>query len=151
MVKSYQGVRAAQPKPIQYVQVKDYMSRKLVTFHPDQEMDDAIEKLLKSSVSGGPVVDKDNNLVGILSEGDCLKEAVRGKYNNSPNLHGKVRDHMSVEVITIPPTMTIFEAAQKFLQLRLRRFPVLEDGKLLGQISQRDVMRAALGLNTETW
>lgn len=148
---NYQGVRVTPQKEIQRVQVKDYMSRKLVTFHPDQQMDEAIECLLAKKVSGGPVVDDQNNLVGMLSEGDCLKELVKGKYNNSPNHAGKVRDHMTKDVKTISPDTNIFEVTKMFLTLKLRRFPVMEDGKLLGQISQRDVMRAVQKLKNETW
>ena len=151
MVKSYQGVRAEVPKKEQQVQVRDYMSKKLVTFHPEQSMDEAIGCMLKKRISGGPVVDDDNNLVGIISEGDCLKEVVKGKYNNSPNHTGKVKDHMSEDVKTIRPDLNIFEAAQMFLYLKLRRFPVMEHGKLLGQISQRDVMHAVQNLKNETW
>lgn len=151
MVMSYQGARAVPQKEIQQIQVKDYMSHKLITFHPDQGMDQAIEILLTKKISGAPVVDDDNKLVGILSEGDCLKEVVKGKYTNSPNLAGKVSEHMTPEVVTVGPDLDIFEAAKMFLKLKLRRFPVMEDGKLLGQISQRDVMNAVQNLKNETW
>ncbi|MDZ7849117.1 MAG: CBS domain-containing protein [Owenweeksia sp.] len=151
MVKSYQGARAVAPREEQQIQVKDYMTRKLETFYPEQSMDEAITILLAKRISGGPVVDKENNLIGIISEGDCLKEVVRGKYNNSPQRSGQVRDHMTTDVQTILPTLNIFEVAQLFLNRRIRRFPVMEHGKLLGQISQRDVMRAVQSLKEETW
>lgn len=151
MVMSYQGVRKAPEKEVQQIQVKDYMTTKLITFKPDQSMDEVIGILLKKNISGAPVIDGENNLVGIISEGDCLKEVIRGKYNNSPNHTGQVKDHMSTEVKTIEPGMNIMEAAQMFLNLKLRRFPVMESGKLLGQISQRDIMRAVHSLKHETW
>ncbi|MEP2772109.1 MAG: CBS domain-containing protein [Fulvivirga sp.] len=153
MVKSFQGVRQVKPKtaPVQDVHVKDHMTRQLITFHPEQTMDEVIKILLTKRISGGPVVDDDNKLVGIISEGDCLKEVVKGKYTNTPSLAGKVKDHMAKEVKTMDPEMNIFEAAGKFLEMKLRRFPVLKDGKLLGQISQRDVMRAVLSLKDSTW
>lgn len=153
MVKSFQGVRQAKPKsaPVQDVHVQDHMTRQLITFHPEQTMDEVIKILLTKRISGGPVVDDDNNLVGIISEGDCLKEVVKGKYTNTPSLSGKVKDHMAKDVKTMEPEMNIFEAAGKFLEMKLRRFPVLKDGKLLGQISQRDVMRAVLSLKDSTW
>ena len=151
MVMSYKGVQKAQTKEIQNVQVKDYMTRKLITFKPDQAMSEVISILADKNISGGPVVDAQNNLVGMISEGDCLKEVVRGKYNNSPNHHGVVQDHMTRDVKTVSPDLNVFEMAQLFLDLKLRRFPVMSDNKLVGQISQRDVMRAVLNLKNETW
>ena len=153
MVKSYRGVQAAPEvtKEVQKVTVGDYMSTRLITFRPEQTIDDVIQVLLKNKISGGPVVDEHNQLCGVISEGDCLKEVVRGKYNNSPNMSGRVADHMAREVITISPETNIFDAAQKFLTLKIRRFPVLRHGQLIGQISQKDIMRAVVSLQKETW
>ncbi len=148
---SYQGARPDPPKETQQVQVKDYMTKKLVTFNPDQSMDEVIDTLLKKNISGAPIVDNDNNLVGIISEGDCLKQVIRGKYNNTFHDSGKIGDRMSKEVKTINPGMNVFEAAQMFLDLKVRRFPVLDEGKLVGQISQQDIMRAIQSLKKETW
>ncbi len=151
MVKSFTGVRKAPKKEIQQIIVAVFMTAKLVTFHPEQHMGEVFKMLLDKNISGGPVVDDNGNLVGIISEGDCLKEVVRGKYNNSPNKVGTVRELMASEVHTIPPDMPILEVAHKFLSLKVRRFPVMSDGKLVGQISQRDVMRAVRELKNETW
>ncbi len=149
MVKNYRGVeRAKPPKTIEKpVTVGDYMTRRLATFRPEQTMDQVVDVLLAKKISGGPVVDENNNLVGVISEGDCLKQVVKGKYNNMPTLSGQVRDYMATEVKFVAPDLNIFEVAQMFLNLRLRRFPVLKDGKLVGQISQKDVMRAMIGLH----
>lgn len=152
MVKSYRGVAAAKPeKERPAVTVADYMSRHLITFDPEQTIDEVITVLLKNKISGGPVIDSENNLCGIISEGDCLKEVTKGKYNNSPNLGGKVKDHMAKNVKFIAPEVNIFDAAQMFLDMKLRRFPVLEHGKLIGQISQKDIMQAVHNLKHETW
>ncbi len=119
MVKSYRGVQQAKPLPkAQKVSVADYMSTKLITFRPDQHMDEVIETLLKNKISGGPVVNEHGELVGIISEGDCMKEVVRGKYNNMPNLNGKVSEHMTTGVISISPETNIFDAAKMFLDKR---------------------------------
>ncbi len=152
MVKSYRGVAQAPPKKeVQLVRVQDYMTRRLITFRPDQTMDQVIEILTTKKISGGPVVDESQKLVGIISEGDCLKEVVRGKYTNTPSLSGKVSEHMTRDVKTVDPEMNIFDLAKLFLEAKLRRFPVIRDGKLLGQISQRDVMRACKNLKNSTW
>lgn len=152
MVKSYKGVQQEKPKPKPtQVTVADYMSTKLITFHPEQRMDEVIETLLKYKISGGPVVDSTGDLVGIISEGDCMKEVVRGKYNNMPNLSGLVAEHMTKNVISIPPETNIFDVANMFLEKRIRRFPVVMLGKLMGQISQKDVMCAVHRMSSSTW
>src|SRR5690606_42078556 len=94
MVKSFIGVRQAPPaKTIsQSITVSDFMTRRLITFHPDEPMENVMNTLVAKNISGGPVVDDDNNLVGVISEGDCLKVVVRGKYNNMPNACGRVSD-----------------------------------------------------------
>jgi len=127
------------------------MTRKLITFRPDQPIGEVAEILMKKNISGGPVIDEKGNLVGIISEGDCLKEVVRGKYLNSPNHSGLVSDHMVAKVITIQPDMGVLEVAALFLSEKVRRFPVMEGEKLVGQISQRDVLRAISELKNETW
>lgn len=153
MVKNYQGARIEKAKPTvhQPVSVEDYMTHKLITFKSDDTIHDVIAVLLSKKISGGPVVDDKNHLIGVISEGDCLKEIVKGKYNNTPSLNGKVEEHMARDVKTIAPETNIFEAARMFLNMKIRRFPVVKDGKLLGQISQKDVMRAVQGLKTTTW
>lgn len=153
MVKSYKGVIIEKEKKAapQSVKVEDYMSKRLITFQPDQSMSEVIDTLLSKRISGAPVVDGQNNLIGVISEGDCMKEVVRGKYNNSPNLSGKVADHMSTEVIHITPETNIFDAAKMFLEKRIRRFPVVQMGKLIGQISQKDVMRAMHDMKSSNW
>jgi CBS-domain-containing membrane protein len=153
MVKSYKGVQKVKEKVVlgKPVTVEDYMTRRLVTFKPDQTMDQVLDLLLAKKISGGPVIDDKNNLVGVISEGDCLKEVVNGKYNNVPTLSGLVRDHMATNVKSVAPDMNIFDLAQMFLNMRLRRFPVLKNGKLVGQISQKDVMRAVIKLHNDSF
>lgn len=152
MVKSYRGVPMAKPAATaQKVTVSDYMSTRLITFRPEQHMDEVINTLLKYKISGGPVVNAENELVGVISEGDCMKEVVRGKYNNMPNLNGVVVEHMTSSVISIPPETNIFDAAKMFLEKRIRRFPVVNHGKLVGQISQKDIMRAVHNMQSQTW
>ena len=151
MVKSYTGVRKAPKKEIQNLQVQDYMTEKLVTFNPAQTIGEVASILMKKNISGGPVVDDRGELCGIISEGDCLKEVVRGQYLNSPHHEGTVADHMIRDVLTVNPEMSILELAQRFLNEKVRRFPVMKGGKLIGQISQRDVLKAVHKLKQSTW
>lgn len=62
-----------------------------------------------------------------------------------------VDKHMVKDVETIDGNMNVFDAAQKFLSSKRRRFPIIENGKLVGQISQKDILKAALALNGQTW
>lgn len=152
MVKSYQAPKQKKPKfKGQAIQVKDFMTKKLITFSPDDSMGQVLSILVKHGFSGGPVVNDEGELVGIVSEGDCVKQVVRGKYTNTPELNGTVSEYMTPAPITVSSNDNIIEVAQKFLKLRLRRFPVVDNGKLVGQISQYDVMVAVDSLRNETW
>lgn len=137
--------------PIQQILVSDHMSTNLVTFKPEDSIDQVLEVLTKRKISGGPVVDESGALVGIISEWDCLAEIIRGKYTNTVRFPAKVKDHMSTEVVTMSPDLSLFDAAQKFLEHKIRRFPVLKDGHLIGQISLSDVVRAFPKLKHTTW
>lgn len=152
---SYRGVRAeADPKArLQNIQIKEHMTtlKKLITFKVNQSIEDVMSTLINKKISGGPVVDEKGKLVGLISEGDCLKEVVRGKYYNTPKDSGTVGDHMAINVITVSPDKDIFEVARMFLELKFRRFPVIEEGKLVGQVSQSNIMQAVLGLKEEDW
>ena len=60
------------------------MSRDLITFKPEQMIEDVIQSLIKNKISGGPVVNDKNELVGMISEGDCLKQISESRYYNMP-------------------------------------------------------------------
>src|SRR5690554_7371684 len=151
-IKSYIGKRAKPQKEfMEKVKVSDYMTRNLVTFRPEQPVLEVIDILLKKNISGGPVVNEKNELVGIISEGDCLKEISDCRYHNLPMENVKVKEHMIKDVETIDGDMNVLDAANKFLESRHRRFPIVEDGKLVGQISQRDVLHAAMELKDQAW
>ena len=81
-------------------------------------MHDVVDALMKYKISGGPVVNDKNELVGVISEGDCLKEVVKGKYDNMPIFSGHVEEHMARNVVTVDPDLNIFEAAKLFLEKR---------------------------------
>lgn len=152
MVISYKAAQKQPPKfEPQAIHVEDFMTKNLITFKPEDSMHHVIDVLVKKGISGGPVIDEHGRLIGIISEGDCLKQVVRGKYTNTPELMGNAVDYMTANPVCVSPEDNIMEVAQKFLKLRLRRFPVLDHGKLVGQISQRDVMAAIQNLEHERW
>ena len=152
MVKSYQGVRKAPiKKENQAILVRDFMVTNLITFHPGDSIDHVITVLTRKRISGAPVIDTKGKLVGMISEGDCLKEILKGQYTNTPKFPAAVEEHMTREVITMSPDISIFDAADQFLSLKIRRFPVIKDGELIGQISVSDIIRAIPKLKASTW
>jgi len=128
---------------------EDCMVRDLVTVQPETDSYAAIGLLLKHRISGMPVVDKAGNLVGILSERDCLKTLLGAQYHNLPT--ALVKDLMSTEVQTISPDTDILKIAELFLHERFRRLPVVDKGRLVGQVSRRDVLRAIHRVRSHGW
>ncbi|WP_456442149.1 CBS domain-containing protein [Psychroserpens sp.] len=152
-IKSFQGARKQQQNTAEVVALKvsDYMSRELITFRPEQTVEEVIQTLIRYKISGGPVVNNSNELVGVISEGDCLKQISESRYYNMPMEQHTVENRMVKQVETIDGNMNIFDAANKFLESKIRRFPIVENGKLVGQISQKDVLKAAIEMKGQNW
>lgn len=151
-IKSFQGARKQQSTTApKLMKVKDYMSTNLITFKPNQKVYSVVEAIIKNKISGGPVINDKKELVGIISEGDCLKQLSENRYYNMPLEEDIVENRMVKNVETIDGNMDIFDAATKFLNSKIRRFPIVEGGKLIGQISQKDILKAALHLKSENW
>ena len=153
-VKSFQGRRAKVDPKKDYdanILVEDYMSRKLVTFTPEQSILQVMEAFAKHHISGGPVLDDNGFLVGIISEADCMKQISESRYFNQPILDRSVERFMTKDVETIPHDMSIFDAAGVFHRNNRRRLPVLKDGLVVGQISRKDIVIAALKLSGQNW
>lgn len=151
-IKSFEGPRKGQQLDInQSLKVSDYMTRDLITFKSTQSVEDVIDTLIKYKISGGPVVNDKNELIGIISEGDCIKQISDSRYYNMPTENNSVEKHMVKNVETIDGNLNVFDAAAKFLESKRRRFPIVEDGKLVGQISQKDILKAAMQLKGHNW
>lgn len=124
--------------------VGDYMATRLVTLSPDTDVLAAMRTLVDARISGAPVVDSRGNLVGLLTYRDCLAAAIQATYHQEPP--GRTADYMSHPVETLPVTTGIVEAIERFRDRPYRRFPVLDGSRLVGQLSQRDVVQAILDL-----
>lgn len=151
-IKSFQG-RRAEPEKVQSapISVSDYMATDLVTFREDQTIFEVMELLMKHRISGGCVVNDKNELLGVISEGDCIKHISDSRYYNMPMEDYTVKNRMTCNVESIDPDMNVLDAAKKFIEHKYRRFPICKDGKLVGLISQRDVLRAAINLKGQNW
>lgn len=116
------------------------MAASLVTFKKDQDMMSAIHKLLENGISGAPVIDNTGNICGVLSEKDCIKVALNSGYHSQHT--GAVGDYMTTAVVTVEGDTSIMEVAKMFIETPYKRFPVVEENRLIGQISRQDVLRA---------
>jgi CBS-domain-containing membrane protein len=151
-IKSFQGERATRPKSLnKNLLVSDIMTRDLIVFTEEQCIHEVMKKFIKYRISGGPVVDQSGNLIGVISEADCMKEISNSRYFNLPILDKTVANFMTSPVDTIEASKTIFEAASQFFKTSRRRFPVLDKNKLVGQISRKDIVVATLNMKSSTW
>ena len=151
-IKSFQGKRAKPEKLTSLpILVEDYMSESLITFRKDQLVVEVMEALIKHKISGAPVVDEQHKLVGIISDGDCMKQISESRYYNMPIGDMQIEKFMETNVPTIDRKANIFDCASLFYKHNCRRFPILEEGKLVGMISRKDILCAALKLRGQNW
>lgn len=143
---------ASNPSGAQYETIEKYMVplSNMITFKPDQSIQDVISTIINKKIAGAPVLDDQQHLVGIISEKDCLRIIVDQAYHNLPAETRKVSDYMTVKVQTLSPTTNVVEAAVEFLNSPIRRFPIVENGMLIGQVSRRHILRAAQNIKSTT-
>lgn len=120
--------------------VESCMTADPLCFAPEDDIVYAMRVLLERHFSGAPVVDRDGRLVGVLSKKDCLGIIYHTAYHQ--DWGGQVEQYMSREVESVDAGTSVLEAAERFLNSNFRRFPVLRDGRLVGQISRCDILRA---------
>jgi len=152
-IKSFQGVRKEQSQDIEQelFKVSDFMTTELITFRANQTLEEVIDILIKNKISGGPVVNDKHELIGIISEGDCIKQISESRYHNMPMTEDSIERYMAKDIQTIDGNLNVFDAAKQFLDSKRRRFPIVKDGKLVGQISQKDILKAAIKLKGQNW
>lgn len=131
--------------PHESVLARDIMVTRLVTLTSDMDALEAIRKLLKHRVSGAPVVDDEGNYLGVFSEKNAMRFLLDLTYEQLPSSQvGAFMDTSPKR--TIGEEADLLTIAQVFLDTDFRRLPVLRSTKLVGQISRRDVLRAAVKL-----
>ena len=138
--------------PMPELSVKKYMATQLITFKPDSDISDVVNILLDKKITGAPVLNDHKEVVGIIDDKTCLKLLVGSEYYNSPTSNQPVSNYMDNVMKTVNEDTSISEAANIFLETKYKRLVVVnQDGKLVGQISRRDVLRAVRDLNTINW
>lgn len=130
------------------VNLEDYMVDKPVTVSPDAPLIEAVDLIIKNRVSGLCVITENGDLLGILSEMDCLRGILSASYDQGSV--GLVRDYMiSANIVSARPSDDIIDVASDMLAKGQRRRPVLTgNNKLAGQITCRQILAAVRQLVT---
>jgi CBS domain-containing protein len=116
---------------------KDIMTREVITASPALPVKELAMLLVKNQISGVPVADEHGNIIGLVSEADII--AKKGKH---------VEAIMSRQVFSVSEEASIEEIAQLMTTHRIKRLPVMKDGKLLGIVSRADIVNTiAMGEN----
>ena len=122
--------------------IRDFMNPKPVTVLPDDSIAEVVKLTLKHKVSGVLVVDKSNALSGMISELDCLREMSGSIYHEGRNASSlRAKDIMTKEVISVSPDAQLFDVMTSMLNLNQRRRPVVENGKVIGQVTCRQLLK----------
>ena len=119
--------------------VMDYMTRDLVTVPPHTDIAQVVRLLIEHDISGLLVVEADSRLVGVVTERDCIAVAASSGYYEEWG--GPVSKFMSTPVETVGPDDNLLDVAARMAKSIFRRFPVVEDGRVIGLLTRRDVLR----------
>ncbi|MEM0995127.1 MAG: CBS domain-containing protein [Bacteroidota bacterium] len=132
--------------------VSKYMTKELITFRPEDEIHLVIESMLKNRITGAPVLNGRREVVGMIDDRSCLNVLIGGAYYNHPVVKSTVADYMYQERKSVSADDNIIEVARIFLEAVYKRLLVLDDaGRLVGQISRRDILRAIDDMRMNTW
>lgn len=115
------------------------MSTNIVTLKPEMDVLAAVHVLLRHKISGAPVVDADGELIGMLTERDCMKVALDAAFHQQSG--GTVEDFMIPNVEVVNADEMIITTARRFYDGKYLRYPVVDGTGLVGVISRSDVMR----------
>jgi len=135
-----------------YESITKYMAKDLITFTADDEITEVIDILLEKRISGAPVLNNRNEIIGVIDDKDCLGTLVDSVYHNAPIRQKKVASYMTNVYKTISIDADIVDAANEFLNSNYKRLLVIdESGRLRGQISRRDILKAIKDVNRTNW
>lgn len=149
---NFTGAKVEKPKDLslKFPSVVRCMATDEITLSPDLSIDEAINIILDNKLTGVPILNDKKEIVGMLTEKDCLRLLIDSSYNNMP-MNKVVADYMSPVVKTVSADHDILDVANEFLTTNYRKFPVVRDGKLVGQVSRRDILKAMRETKPTTW
>ena len=124
--------------------VEDYMTKHLITFKEDTDINLVIKSLLENRITGAPVLDDHGKVVGLIDDKDCLNVLFGNVYNRLPTTTADTVSHFMSNVMrSIRADQNILDVASIFVSTPFKRLLVVdENDKLVGQISRRDILRA---------
>ena len=122
--------------------VRNSMNTRVVGIRPDATLAEAVAMLTQHHIGGAPVVTSDGAVVGVISELALIDVVFDSDAKDSP-----VSEDMTPEVHTVHPDDPLSRPAQLFALYSFRRLPVVQDGKLVGIVTRRDLMNYALRAN----
>ncbi len=119
---------------------QDVMTKNVVTIDPETSLQEAIHLLIDKGISGMPVIDSNGKMIGIISEKDIIHF-----YTFSRDMHSiKVKEAMTKDVVTFSPETDIEHIALAIAEKGFRRAPIIEEDRIVGIISRRDIIRVEL-------
>ncbi|MCB4792048.1 MAG: CBS domain-containing protein [Elusimicrobia bacterium] len=123
------------------LKAKDIMTKNVITISPDATLADVAELLDAKKITGVPVVDGEGKVIGVITEKDILNFA----FQFVTNLHAtRVKEAMTVKVVSFTSDTDIDKISECFTKSLFRRVPIIDDGKLVGILSRRDIIRSLL-------
>lgn len=122
------------------LKVKDHMNGTKLAFPADMDVLRAIHQLIEFKLSGAPVIDYHGNLIGFLSEKDCMKVALNAAYQGEAA--GRVDEYMHPTVETVDYETSIIDVAQRFLVTSYKCLPVIKENRLVGSITRQNILKA---------
>lgn len=129
------------------VRARDIMTKNVITVHMDTPIDKAVELLAEMDITGMPVVDEADRLIGIITEQDLMHlfhDESNLLYSN-PDEHKKtVRDFMSGDVIFFEEDESVMDVCRCLKNYHFRRVPITSDKKVVGLISRQDIIKYVL-------
>ena len=120
--------------------VSDYMKPVTVHFSSTTSVEEVVKTLIKNKLAGAPVLDDNKQLIGFISEKDCLKQMVNDSYYSQD--HQVAQDIMRKNPLSISPNASIIELAGEMIGPRPKLFPVVDNGQVVGIITRADVLKA---------
>ena len=123
---------------------KDVLRKDVITIPSDATVGEAIRILLENQISGAPITDREGTLVGVVSEFPLLEVVYSPELKTAP-----VSQFMTKEVLTVDEGTMLSDIASIFVTHRIRRVPVLRDGRLVGLVSRPDLLRYAMEAGDE--
>ena len=120
------------------ISIQEVLTTDVVKIRIGTPVYEALQILTSNRISGAPVVDYDDRLVGMLSERDLLKILIE----KSISVHDLVDDYMSRRVVSFKETDDAVDICRTFIHCQFRRIPIVNDGKLVGIISRKDCVQA---------